>query len=172
MNPVLVRVGDKVHVKLKMVANERQSYDITMSISLNGVQQLGEYDLKNPSFRYNGGIVQPAAGLTSDCASQQLSQSKDCLKSRNNEEMFSVFQVDQDGNAITYGNDQNYVYVDGAGNDVHMQDTNGYQQGTVLPTAPVAPVLANGQQHYVPDVVSGGTPGTPQVLPSPFQNGN
>lgn len=79
MNPVLVRVGDKVHVKLKMIANERQSYDITMSISLNGVQQLGEYDLKNPSFRYNGGVVQPAAGLTGDCASQQLSQSKDLI---------------------------------------------------------------------------------------------
>ncbi|KAE9554964.1 hypothetical protein FO519_001861 [Halicephalobus sp. NKZ332] len=156
MNPVLVRVGDKVHVKLKMVANERQSYDITMSVSLNGVQQLGEYDLKNPSFRYNGGVVQPAAGLTSDCASQQLSQ---------------MFQVDQDGNGISYGVDQNYVYVDGVGGDVHMQDTNGFQQGTVFPTAPVAQVLVNGQQ-FVPEAAAGGTPGTPQVLPSPFQNGN
>lgn len=76
MNPLLVRVGDKVHVKLKMIANERQSYDITMSITMNGVSQFAEYDLKNPSFRYNGGVVQPAAGLSNECASQQCESFK------------------------------------------------------------------------------------------------
>lgn len=76
MNPMLVQVGDKVHIKLRMVANEKQSYDMTLVITLNGVPQTAEYDLKNPSFRYTGGAVQPAAGLSNESATQQLSQGK------------------------------------------------------------------------------------------------
>uniref|UniRef100_A0AC34QNZ5 Type I protein arginine methyltransferase n=1 Tax=Panagrolaimus sp. JU765 TaxID=591449 RepID=A0AC34QNZ5_9BILA len=141
MNPILVQVGDKVHVKLRMVANEKQSYDMMLVISLNGVSQTAEYDLKNPSFRYTGAAVQPAAGLSNESATQQLSQ---------------MYQVDQDGNVLAYGSDPNYVYVDGL--DVQMQDTNGYQQGNY----PSAPVIMNGQP-FTPAAV-----GTPQSVASPF----
>lgn len=155
MNPILVQVGDKVHVKLRMVANEKQSYDMMLVISLNGVSQTAEYDLKNPSFRYTGAAVQPAAGLSNESATQQLSQSKDfvCFL---NKKLILVYQVDQDGNVLAYGSDPNYVYVDGL--DVQMQDTNGYQQGNY----PSAPVIMNGQP-FTPAAV-----GTPQSVASPF----
>lgn len=70
-----------------------------------------------------------------------------------------MYQVDQDGNVLAYGSDPNYVYVDGL--DVQMQDTNGYQQGS-YPSAPIAPVIVNGQP-FTPVAV-----GTPQSVASPY----
>lgn len=75
MIPTLLKVGDKVNMKMKMVANERQSYDITMVLTINGRSQSAEYDLKNPSFRYNGVAAAPAAGLSNESATAQLTNS-------------------------------------------------------------------------------------------------
>jgi histone-arginine methyltransferase CARM1 len=165
MNPVLVRANDKVRISMKMVANERQSYDITMTVTVNGHSQTAEYDLKNPSFRYNGVATQPAAGLTNESATQQLAN--------------TVYSVDQDGNAV-YPQDQNYVYVDGT--DQQYQDYSNQINGYINPAA----VALNGQisallaNHAASPLAPNTVPLCPTSQPavgsvpqaaSPFQNG-
>jgi len=66
-NPVFVRAGQKVSGSVTLHANQRQSYDVEMEISLDGtgVRSSNILDLKNPFFRYTGVQTQPPPGNNS-----------------------------------------------------------------------------------------------------------
>lgn len=55
-SPVVCRCGQELTGFIYMVANERQSYDVKIELTVCGTNSVmsGSYDLKNPCFRYMG----------------------------------------------------------------------------------------------------------------------
>ncbi|CAD5210496.1 unnamed protein product [Bursaphelenchus okinawaensis] len=52
-DPILLRQGEKAVGRLLMEANQRLSYDIELTVQINGQCRRNTLDLKNPHFRYN-----------------------------------------------------------------------------------------------------------------------
>jgi len=66
-NPVFVRAGQKVGGHVTLNANNRQSYDVQIQVTVDGtgVRSSNVLDLKNPFFRYTGVQSSPPPGNNS-----------------------------------------------------------------------------------------------------------
>lgn len=60
-NPIFVRAGQEMTGYVQMTANERQSYDVDIEVSVTstGIRSVNSYDLKNPNFRYMSAAAPP-----------------------------------------------------------------------------------------------------------------
>ena len=61
--PLLVHAGGACDVRVRMVANARQSYDVDLQVTYDGQTQRNSLDLKNPFFRYTGTPVHAPPGF-------------------------------------------------------------------------------------------------------------
>lgn len=91
-NPIYVRQGQTITGQALLVANKRQSYDITITLRVEGTNTASSntLDLKNPYFRYTGAPTQAPHGTTTQSPSEAYWSHLDTQQaSRNGTQMFN-----------------------------------------------------------------------------------
>lgn len=84
-NPIYVREGQMITGQALLVANKRQSYDVTIRMSIEGTNTTSSntLDLKNPYFRYTGAPTQPPHGTSTQSPSEAYWSHLDAQGARN-----------------------------------------------------------------------------------------
>lgn len=84
-NPIYVRQGQMITGRALLVANKRQSYDVTIKLSIEGTNTTSSntLDLKNPYFRYTGAPTQPPHGSNTQSPSEAYWAHLDAQGARN-----------------------------------------------------------------------------------------
>lgn len=83
--PLIVKQGQLLTGRVVLVANKRQSYDVTIELCIEGTTQCSSntLDLKNPYFRYTGAPVQPPPGVSNISPSENYWNQLDAQGARN-----------------------------------------------------------------------------------------
>ncbi|XP_043497710.1 histone-arginine methyltransferase CARMER isoform X1 [Polistes fuscatus] len=84
-NPLFCKSGQLLSGKVILIANKRQSYDVTIELKLEGTNlesSSNTLDLKNPYFRYTGAAAQPPPGLNNTSPSESYWNSLDAQGAR------------------------------------------------------------------------------------------
>lgn len=74
--PIFAKAGHVLVGRVLLLANKRQSYDVTMDLTLEGtsITSSNTLDLKNPYFRYTGSPAAPPPGVNTSSPSENLWQ--------------------------------------------------------------------------------------------------
>ncbi|KAL1489172.1 hypothetical protein ABEB36_014110 [Hypothenemus hampei] len=93
--PLLLKQGQVLTGTVLLVANKRQSYDVTIELSVEGSTQTSKntLDLKNPYFRYTGAPVQPPPGVSNVSPSESYWSQLDAQGVRNAVNMVNGMSV-------------------------------------------------------------------------------
>ncbi|KAF4528665.1 hypothetical protein B566_EDAN017540 [Ephemera danica] len=72
--PIFVKQGQLLTGRVLLVANKRQSYDVTIELCVEGtgIRSANTLDLKNPYFRYTGQAPQVPAGMNQTSPSENI----------------------------------------------------------------------------------------------------
>lgn len=93
--PLLLKQGQVLTGRVLLIANKRQSYDVTIELSVEGTHQTSKntLDLKNPYFRYTGAPVQPPPGVSNVSPSESYWSQLDAQGVRNAVNMVNGMSV-------------------------------------------------------------------------------
>ncbi|GJQ67093.1 CARM1 [Trypoxylus dichotomus] len=93
--PLIVKQGQVLTGRVLLVANKRQSYDVTIELQLEGTNHRSSntLDLKNPYFRYTGAPVQPPPGVSNISPSENYWNQLDAQGVRNAVNMVNGMSV-------------------------------------------------------------------------------
>ncbi|XP_056640467.1 histone-arginine methyltransferase CARMER isoform X1 [Diorhabda carinulata] len=93
--PLLLKQGQVLTGRVVLVANKRQSYDVTIELTVEGTMQTSQntLDLKNPYFRYTGAPVQPPPGVSNVSPSESYWSQLDAQGVRNAVNMVNGMSV-------------------------------------------------------------------------------
>ncbi|XP_028138249.1 histone-arginine methyltransferase CARMER isoform X2 [Diabrotica virgifera virgifera] len=93
--PLLLKQGQVLTGRVLLLANKRQSYDVTIELTVEGTMQTSQntLDLKNPYFRYTGAPVQPPPGVSNVSPSESYWSQLDAQGVRNAVNMVNGMSV-------------------------------------------------------------------------------
>ncbi|XP_055705283.1 histone-arginine methyltransferase CARMER [Phlebotomus papatasi] len=83
--PIFAKEGQMLTGRVLLAANNRQSYDVTMELKLEGtsITSSNTFDLKNPYFRYTGATAPPPPGNNTTSPSEAFWTQLDAQGARN-----------------------------------------------------------------------------------------
>ncbi|CAG9835693.1 unnamed protein product [Diabrotica balteata] len=93
--PLLLKQGQVLTGRVLLLANKRQSYDVTIELTVEGTMHTSQntLDLKNPYFRYTGAPVQPPPGVSNVSPSESYWSQLDAQGVRNAVNMVNGMSV-------------------------------------------------------------------------------
>ncbi|XP_017793432.1 PREDICTED: histone-arginine methyltransferase CARMER isoform X1 [Habropoda laboriosa] len=140
-NPLFCKSGQLLSGKVILVANKRQSYDVTIDLKLEGTNMESSsntLDLKNPYFRYTGAAAQPPPGLNNTSPSESYWTTLDAQGARQAVNMVNGMSVNGLGevsmDATAAVNPSNLLAIGGQPN-IHPGSISSTGRGRVGGTA-------------------------------------
>ncbi|XP_060522657.1 probable histone-arginine methyltransferase CARMER isoform X1 [Cylas formicarius] len=93
--PLLLKQGQVLTGSVLLIANKRQSYDVTIELTVEGTSLTSKntLDLKNPYFRYTGAPAQPPPGVANVSPSESYWSQLDAQGVRNAVNMVNGMSV-------------------------------------------------------------------------------
>ncbi|XP_054274085.1 histone-arginine methyltransferase CARMER-like [Macrosteles quadrilineatus] len=116
-NPIFAKAGQLLTGKVILQANQRQSYDVTIDVCVDGNEQtrsVNTLDLKNPCFRYNGQPVPTPPGVATTSPSEDYWTQLDEQGAREAVDMVNGISVNGLGEAQMEAT-QNHTSLTGLG---------------------------------------------------------
>lgn len=94
-SPIFVMHGQTLVGRALLVANKRQSYDVTIDLKIEGtnISSNNTLDLKNPYFRYTGAMTPAPPGSSTQSPSEAYWSHLDAQGARNGMKIFCLCSV-------------------------------------------------------------------------------
>jgi len=144
-NPLLVKQGQVLTGRVLMVANAKQSYDVTIECKIMGTstQSVNTLDLKNPYFRYTGVTPAPPPGENDVSPSEAYWNQVDLQGAKEAVNLVNGMIVDGLGHvSLDSGTQQQQQQQQ---QSVVIQNAANIHQGSILATGKSVPAAAAQQ---------------------------